>query len=152
MSRDTCTVPGSRKENRIAPGKAELGLGIRGEAGIAQVDFTGTRDAIAKVVARLAPKPAEAPQVAPLNNLAATTAPEMGVPAEELLRSSIGRRIRAMMGPAPLMPSLDMQGIPGLLMAVTPADEAALMRRWVPMPDPAATRRARCWLAPSPTA
>lgn len=34
MSLDTCTLPGSPKENRIGPGKAELGLGIHGEAGI----------------------------------------------------------------------------------------------------------------------
>src|SRR6056297_4333592 len=33
MSLDTCTVPGSPKENRIGDGKAELGLGIHGEAG-----------------------------------------------------------------------------------------------------------------------
>ena len=30
MSLDTCTVPGSAKEDRIAIGKAELGLGIHG--------------------------------------------------------------------------------------------------------------------------
>ena len=34
MSLDTLTVPGSAKENRIAKGKAELGLGIHGEPGI----------------------------------------------------------------------------------------------------------------------
>jgi dihydroxyacetone kinase len=51
MSLDTCTVPGSPKEDRIAPGKAELGLGIHGEAGIEQVDFAGARDAMEKVAA-----------------------------------------------------------------------------------------------------
>ena len=40
MSLDTCTVPGSPKEARIPHGKAELGLGIHGEAGIEQVDYT----------------------------------------------------------------------------------------------------------------
>ena len=34
----TCTVPGSRKEDRIPEGRAELGLGIHGEAGIEQVE------------------------------------------------------------------------------------------------------------------
>ncbi|MFZ9200296.1 MAG: dihydroxyacetone kinase subunit DhaK, partial [Paracoccaceae bacterium] len=43
MSLDTCTVPGNPKEDRIAAGKAELGLGIHGEAGIEQVDFSGAR-------------------------------------------------------------------------------------------------------------
>ncbi|MEM6492173.1 MAG: dihydroxyacetone kinase subunit DhaK, partial [Pseudomonadota bacterium] len=40
MSLDTCTVPGSPKEDRIGPGKAELGLGIHGEPGVEQGDFT----------------------------------------------------------------------------------------------------------------
>ena len=44
MSLDTCTVPGSPKEDRIPQGKAELGLGIHGEAGIEQVDYTDARD------------------------------------------------------------------------------------------------------------
>ena len=126
MSLDTCTIPGSPKENRIAPGKAELGLGIHGEAGIEQVDFAGARDAMEKVVARLAPRLAEGPQAALLNNLGGSTPLEMGVLAEELVRSAIGRRIRWMIGPAPLMTSLDMQGFSVSVLAVTPEDEAAL--------------------------
>ena len=39
MSLDTCTVPGTPKEGRIGAGKAELGLGIHGEAGIEQIDY-----------------------------------------------------------------------------------------------------------------
>ena len=46
MSLDTCTIPGSPKEERIALGKAELGLGIHGEAGVEQVDFTDARTAM----------------------------------------------------------------------------------------------------------
>jgi dihydroxyacetone kinase len=53
MSLDTCTVPGSPKEDRISAGKAELGLGIHGEAGIEQVDFTGARSAMQLVVEKL---------------------------------------------------------------------------------------------------
>jgi dihydroxyacetone kinase len=55
MSLDTCTVPGSPKEDRIAVGKAELGLGIHGEAGVEQVDFRGARQAMDMIVDRLAP-------------------------------------------------------------------------------------------------
>ena len=61
MSLDTCTVPGSPKEDRIEVGKAELGLGIHGEAGIEQVDFTTARDAMAMVVDRLAPNVHDGP-------------------------------------------------------------------------------------------
>ena len=37
MSLDTCTVPGSPKEDRIPAGKVELGLGIHGESGVEQI-------------------------------------------------------------------------------------------------------------------
>jgi dihydroxyacetone kinase len=64
MSLDTCTLPGSPKENRIGPGKAELGLGIHGEAGIEQVDFSTARDAMAMVLERLKPRMGPGPHVA----------------------------------------------------------------------------------------
>ncbi len=126
MSLDTCTVPGSPKEDRIAPGKAELGLGIHGEAGIEQVDFTGARAAMAMVVDRLTPKLGSGPHVALLNNLGGTTPLEMSVLAEELVTSRIGAKLRWMVGPAPMMTSLDMQGFSVSLLAVGEGDEAAL--------------------------
>lgn len=126
MSLDTCTVPGSPKEARIALGKAELGLGIHGEAGVEQVDFTGARAAMDMVIDRLAPAIGPGPHVALLNNLGGTTPLEMAVLAEELTRSRIGDQIRWMVGPAPLMTSLDMQGFSVSLLPVSKADEAAL--------------------------
>lgn len=126
MSLDTCTIPGSPKEDRIAPGKAELGLGIHGEAGIEQVDVSGARDAMDKLVARLAPTIDTVPHVALLNNLGGATPLEMAVLAEELVRSRIGDRIRWMIGPAQLMTSLDMQGFSVSLLPYTKRDEAAL--------------------------
>jgi dihydroxyacetone kinase len=110
MSLDTCTVPGNPKEDRIPPGKAELGLGIHGEAGVSQVDFAGARAAMAMVVDRLAPHIGDGDQVALLNNLGATTPLEMSVLAEELARSDLGARIKWMIGPGALMTSLDMHG------------------------------------------
>jgi len=107
---DTCTVPGSPKENRIADGKAELGLGIHGEAGVEQVDFAGARQAMEMIVNRLAPNMEAGPHVALLNNLGSATALEMSVLAEELVRSRIGGRISHMVGPALMMTSLDMHG------------------------------------------
>ncbi|MEM7464882.1 MAG: dihydroxyacetone kinase subunit DhaK [Pseudomonadota bacterium] len=127
MSLDTCTVPGSPKEERILPGKAELGLGIHGEAGIEQVDFTNARDAMELVVDRLAPNIQPGPHVALLNNLGGTTPLEMGVLAEELVRSRIGEQIRWMIGPAHLMTSLDMQGFSvSLLPAGKPVESGLL--------------------------
>ena len=107
---DTCTVPGSPKENRIADGKAELGLGIHGEAGVEQVDFVGARQAMEMIVDRLARNIQAGPHVALLNNLGSATALEMSVLAEELVRSRIGGQISHVVGPATMMTSLDMHG------------------------------------------
>ena len=126
MSLDTCTIPGSPKENRIAPGRAELGLGIHGEPGIEQVDFATARDAMEKVIERLAPRVTPEPQVALMNNLGGTTPLEMAVLAEELVRSRIGDRVRWIIGPAPMMTSLDMHGFSVSLFPATATDEAAL--------------------------
>ena len=133
MSLDTCTLPGSPKEDRIAPGKAELGLGIHGEAGIAQVEVSSARDAMEMAINRLAPSMGPGPQVALLNNLGGATPLEMGVLAEELTRSRIGNRIRWLIGPAPLMTSLDMQGFSVSLLPVSKADEAALVAPVAPV-------------------
>jgi dihydroxyacetone kinase len=126
MSLDTCTVPGSPKEDRIAVGKAELGLGIHGESGIEQVEFTNARDAMAMVVDRLAPSIVPGPHVALLNNLGGATPLEMSVLAEELAKSRIGDQVRWLVGPAPMMTSLDMQGFSVSLLPVSKADEALL--------------------------
>lgn len=126
MSLDTCTVPGSPKEDRIGPGRAELGLGIHGEAGIEQVDFGGAREAVDMVAGRLGPHMGPGDHVALLNNLGSTTPLEMSVLAEELARSAIGARIRWMVGPAAMMTSLDMHGFSVSLLPADAARVAAL--------------------------
>lgn len=126
MSLDTCTVPGSAKESRIAPGMAELGLGIHGEPGVEQVDFAGAEQAMAAMVAKLAPALGEGPHAALLNNLGGTSVLEMSVLAHELVRSALGGRIKLMVGPAAMMTSLDMRGVSISLYPLTPEDEAAL--------------------------
>ncbi|MEL6318938.1 MAG: DAK2 domain-containing protein, partial [Pseudomonadota bacterium] len=118
--------PGSPKEERIKPGKAELGLGIHGEAGVEQVDFSDARDAIDRVAERLAPHIGPGPHAALLNNLGGATPLEMAVLADELARSRLGDQIRWMIGPAPMMTSLDMQGFSVSLFPVSQADEANL--------------------------
>jgi ATP-dependent dihydroxyacetone kinase len=126
MSLDTCTVPGSEKEDRIGDGRAELGLGIHGEAGVQQVDFTGARAAMAMVVEKLLPHVSGDSHVALLNNLGGATPLEMAVLAEELARSAIGPHLKWIIGPAALMTSLDMQGFSVSLLPVTPAEVTAL--------------------------
>lgn len=126
MSLDTCTVPGSAKENRIAQGKAELGLGIHGEPGVEQIDFTGAEQAMAAMIDKLAATAQDTSYIALLNNLGGASALEMSVLAYELLRSGLGSRIRCIVGPAAMMTSLDMRGVSVSIYPATPEDEAAL--------------------------
>ncbi|MFN7267875.1 MAG: dihydroxyacetone kinase subunit DhaK [Cereibacter sp.] len=126
MSLDTCTVPGSPKELRIDPGKAELGLGIHGEAGVEQVDFATARAAMAMVVDRLSRHVAPGSHVALLNNLGGTTPLEMSVLAEELARSALRDRVKWLVGPAAMMTSLDMHGFSISVLPVEADQVAAL--------------------------
>ncbi|MBX3530944.1 MAG: dihydroxyacetone kinase subunit DhaK [Rhizobiaceae bacterium] len=122
MSLGTCTIPGSAKEERVKPGHAELGLGIHGEAGVEQVAYAGARQAMVQVVERLQPHLKAGPHVALLNNLGGCTQLEMSVLAEALARSPIAGRISHIVGPAPMMTSLDMQGFS---LSLLPLDEDA---------------------------
>ncbi len=126
MSLDTCTVPGSAKENRIPPGMAELGLGIHGEPGVQQVKFTDATHAIGAMADKLAATMGPGPHVALLNNLGGTSVLEMSVLAHDLLRSRLGGQISHIVGPASMMTSLDMQGLSISVYPATPADIAAL--------------------------
>ena len=126
MSLDTCTVPGSSKEDRIPEGMAELGLGIHGEAGVEQVDYEGARKAIAAVVDKLSADMSDGPYIALVNNLGGTSVLEMSVLLYELMQSSIGSKISHVIGPAAMMTSLDMQGFSVSVYAAD-AEELALL-------------------------
>ncbi|MEI2298279.1 dihydroxyacetone kinase subunit DhaK [Ensifer sp. MJa1] len=123
MSLDTCTVPGSPKEHRIPEGHAELGLGIHGEAGVEQVAYSDAKAAVAAMVERLRAAMDDRPHIALLNNLGGTSILEMSVLAHELVHSAIGGRIAHLVGPAPMMTSLDMRGFS---ISVYPAEKAEL--------------------------
>ncbi len=124
MSLDTCTVPGSAKENRIPQGMAELGLGIHGEPGVEQIAFSDAAQAMAAMIAKLDPK--DGPYVALLNNLGGASELEMSVLAYELLRSALGAKVKYIIGPAAMMTSLDMRGVSISLLPLTPQIETAL--------------------------
>ncbi|GAW34037.1 dihydroxyacetone kinase [Roseovarius sp. A-2] len=129
MSLDTCTVPGAPREERIAPGKAELGLGIHGEAGVEQVAYTDARSAMHMVAEKLATFTApDVRHVALLNNLGGASVLEMAVLAHELVQSPLAGRLSHVVGPAAMMTSLDMRGFSVSLFPADAADLAALHR------------------------
>tara|TARA_B110000046_G_scaffold62268_1_gene69891 strand:- start:3797 stop:5422 length:1626 start_codon:yes stop_codon:yes gene_type:complete len=125
-SLDTCTVPGSIKEDRIAPGMAELGLGIHGEAGVEQVAFEGAKKAMDQVLEKLSSRLEEGSYVAILNNLGSTTPLEMSVLAHELVTSKWATNISHIIGPAPMMTSLDMHGFSVSVLPLTEGNMAHL--------------------------
>ena len=129
MSLDTCTIPGSSKENRIGAGKAELGLGIHGEPGVEQVDFSTAMSAMTTVVDKLRGH-SKGDTIAIVNNLGSTTPLEMSVLTHALTGSGLVKQI---IGPAPLMTSLDMHGFSVSIMDATQAEHDALASS-VPMP------------------
>ncbi|WP_187428573.1 Dihydroxyacetone kinase [Roseobacter fucihabitans] len=133
-SLDTCSVPGSVKEDRIAVGMVELGLGIHGEAGVQQVAFDGAVGAMDMVLDKLAPHLNGEGCVALLNNLGATTPLEMAVLTQALATSQKAKAITKIIGPAPLMTSLDMHGFSVSILPLTPVRLDALNRP-VPMSD-----------------
>ena len=126
MSLDTCTVPGSQKEDRIAPGNAELGLGIHGEAGVEQVKLENAKSAMQMVLEKLVPHMSKGPSVALLNNLGSTTPLEMSVLANELMNSPLAENIQFVIGPALLMTSLDMHGFSVSVMNVSDSQVESL--------------------------
>ncbi|NOD61896.1 MULTISPECIES: dihydroxyacetone kinase subunit DhaK [unclassified Ruegeria] len=123
MSLDTCTVPGSPKEDRIAPGKAELGLGIHGEPGVQQVEFSNAVSAMSTVVDKLKQKVGSGDCVALVNNLGSTTPLEMAVLTHALFETGIAHHI---IGPAPMMTSLDMHGFSVSILPIDQDDLSAL--------------------------
>jgi dihydroxyacetone kinase len=133
MSLDTCTVPGSTKEDRIALGSAELGLGIHGEAGVEQVSFEGAKAAMDKVLEKLKPHFGKGTAVALLNNLGATTPLEMSVLANELASSAHCQQVKFVIGPALMMTSLDMHGFSVSVMSATD-DQLEALRSTVSLP------------------
>ena len=128
MSLDTCTVPGSHKEDRIAEGSAELGLGIHGEAGVEQVKFENAKSAMTMVLEKLKPHMNQGAVVALLNNLGSTTPLEMSVLANELMNSPLSANVQFVIGPSLLMTSLDMHGFSVSIMNVDDAQVDSLER------------------------
>lgn len=126
MSLNTCTIPGSPQEERIGDGMAELGLGIHGEPGVEQVEFTSSQKAIKQVIDKLAAEKLSGNYVALVNNLGGATPLEMSILTNDLLNSSIASNLKYVVGPAPLMTSLDMRGFSISLLPVTDTNQGLL--------------------------
>ncbi|MCJ2073737.1 dihydroxyacetone kinase subunit DhaK [Methylobacterium sp. J-030] len=147
----TCTIPGAPRSERLGEGQAELGLGIHGEPGVERIPLPAATDLARMMTGRLSGAVAGAERLALLvNNLGAASALEMQILTRAVLATDLGKRVRLLIGPAPLMTALDMHGAS---LSVLPLDdelEAALTEP-VPLPAwPGAIRIAPPMLHPLP--
>lgn len=126
VSLASCDVPGTEQEQRIPPGHAELGLGIHGEPGISTTPFTDVTDVAKQVIDALMSVTQGGKQVMLLNNLGSTTPLEMSIIANTILNGEQGDNITAVVGPAPLMTSLNMHGFSISLLPARPEYVEAL--------------------------
>ncbi len=138
MSLSTCSVPGQLHEDRLGANEGELGLGIHGEPGAERIALQPIADIVATMTERLAAKLRGAESHALLiNNLGAVPPLEMGVVANAVLSSSLANSVKLIIGPAPMMTALNMNGFSLSLIQLDAAREAALTapvepHAWVP--------------------
>jgi len=111
LALDTCTVPGNAAQKYLGMQEAELGLGIHGEPG-ARVISLDTAGALMVQVCTALEKTLDLsqPQAVILNNLGTVPPLEMSILAHAFAATSLGRACKLVIGPAPLMTSLDMNG------------------------------------------
>ncbi|MFF0950087.1 dihydroxyacetone kinase subunit DhaK [Rhizobium leguminosarum] len=127
MSLSTCSVPGQAHEDRLGENEGELGLGIHGEPGVERITLQPVANIVSTMVARLSPTLREgASHCLLINNLGAVPPLEMTVIANAVLSSPLGHRLRLIIGPAPMMTALNMNGFSLSLIRLDAAREAAL--------------------------
>ncbi|MCD2183478.1 dihydroxyacetone kinase subunit DhaK [Rhizobium sp. GN54] len=139
MSLSTCSIPGQAHEDRLGPGEGELGLGIHGEPGAERIALQEAAAIVATMAERLSAtlKPG-GDHALLINNLGSVPPLEMGLIARAVLTSPLAERIRLVIGPAPLMTALNMNGFSLSLLRLDAERAAALASGVAP----------RAWIAP----
>ncbi|MGF1743496.1 dihydroxyacetone kinase subunit DhaK [Vibrio minamisatsumaniensis] len=104
----SCSLPGESND-RIAQGKAELGLGIHGEAGIETIDLPKAKALVLTMVSKLVEAKPTADNAILINNLGGLSPIEMNIVAKEVMESSLGKKAKFIVSGA-LMTAIDMKG------------------------------------------
>ncbi len=104
----SCSLPGESND-RIAQGKAELGLGIHGEAGIATIDLPKAKDLVSTMVSKLVEAKPTGDNAILLNNLGGLSPIEMNIVAKEVMESELGQQAKFIVSGS-LMTAIDMKG------------------------------------------
>lgn len=106
----SCHIPGEQSEDRVPANKAELGLGIHGEPGIAVIDIDNCNDVVELMAQKLLAKTNNQKHALLLNNLGGTSPLEMSLLTKDVVQSSLGQSMQYLFGPKPFVTAIDMKG------------------------------------------
>ncbi|WP_413701891.1 dihydroxyacetone kinase subunit DhaK [Psychromonas sp. KJ10-10] len=123
----SCHIPAEENEDRIPANKAELGLGIHGEPGIALIDIDHSRDVVELMAEKLLAKTNNQRYALLLNNLGGTSPLEMSLLTKDVVESSLGENMAYLFGPKPFVTAIDMKGFSLSCVILTDEIETALM-------------------------
>lgn len=127
VAMQTCNLPGSDdEEGRIKKGHVELGLGIHGEPGASVVDTQNSKEIVDTLVNALKAQAGDGRFAVLINNLGGVSALEMALLTKELAHSALKEQIAYLIGPAPLVSSLDMKGFSLSLLKLNDLFERAI--------------------------
>lgn len=127
LAMETCNLPGSdSEEGRIQQGHVELGLGIHGEPGATTVDTHNSKELIETLVKPLKAAVGDDRVAVLINNLGGVSALEMALLTKELAHSALKDQLAYLVGPAPLVSSLDMKGFSLSLLRLNDEFEQAI--------------------------
>ena len=104
----SCSLPGESND-RIAQGKAELGLGIHGEAGIETIDLPQAKELVTTMVSKLLEAKPTTDNAILLNNLGGLSPIEMNIVVKEVMESDLGKQAKFIVSGV-LMTAIDMKG------------------------------------------
>lgn len=123
----SCHLPGEDNDDRIPPNKAELGLGIHGEPGVAVIDIDHCNDVVELMAEKLLAKTNNQKYALLLNNLGGTSPLEMSLLTKDVVESSLGKNMRYLFGPQPFVTAIDMKGFSLSCVVLTKDIERALL-------------------------
>ncbi len=130
LARDTCTIPGTEKQDRMAANEVEVGLGIHGEPGVAVETFDDCEQLMKDLSARLiASIDTAKSHIALFNDLGGLNGLESAILFKAFMSSDLAKSAEYVMGPIPIMTALDMPGFSITLVPIEDAYSEALMSK-----------------------
>lgn len=142
-----CQMFGGQKDTRLNDSQVELGLGIHGEPGAEIIHYAPADQLMDITAKRLEDKlpDVNGEYVIMLNNLGTVTPIEMNVLNNSLNKTSLSKKAKYIVGPAPLMTALNMSGFSLSALKLTPEIETALLADV----EPTAWTRVRRFVQPA---